>query len=70
MDRSGRYVACLVFGVAFAAVMSRPGAAPVATVAIELASMDAVQRWTGVDANGCPAPHRRDTKSNVAKNIG
>jgi hypothetical protein len=70
MDRSGRYVACLVLGVAFAAAMSRPGAAPVATLAIELASMDAVQRWTGVDANGCPAPHRRDTKSNVAKNIG
>ncbi|HEY1140615.1 MAG TPA: hypothetical protein VGE88_10470 [Lysobacter sp.] len=56
-----------MFGVAFAAAMSRPGAAPVATLAIELASM---QRWTGVDANGCPAPHRRDTKSNVAKNIG
>jgi hypothetical protein len=32
--------------------------------------MYAGQRCTGVDANGCPATHRRDTKSNVAKNIG
>jgi hypothetical protein len=70
MDRSGRYVACLVFGVAFAVAMSRPGAAPVATLAIELASMDALQRWTGVAANGCPAPHRRNVGSNVAKSIG
>jgi hypothetical protein len=70
MDRSGRYVACLVFGVAFAAAMSRPGVAPVATLVTELASMDRLQRWTGVGENGCTAPHRRDTGSNVAKSTG
>jgi hypothetical protein len=70
MDRSGRYVACLVFGVAFAAVMSRPGAAPVATLAIELASVDALQRWKGAEPNVCPAPHHRNKESNVAKSIG
>jgi hypothetical protein len=70
MERSGRYVACLVLGVAFAAAMSRPGVAPVATLVTKLASMDGLQRWVGVEANGCPAPHRRDTGSNVAKSTG
>ena len=70
MERSTRYVACLVLGVAFAAAMSRAGAAPVATGITGLASMDALQLWAGVAANRCPAPHHRDAGSNMAKRIG
>jgi hypothetical protein len=70
MDRSGRYVACLVFGVAFAAAISRPGATPVATLAAGLASMDAMQRCIGVDASGGRVPHHRRAGSRVAKSIG
>jgi hypothetical protein len=70
MDRSGRYVACLVLGVALAAAMSRRGATPVATLATELASLNALQRWTSVEAKDCPAPYRHDSGSNVAKSLG
>lgn len=70
MDRSGRYVACLVLGVAFAAAMAPPGATPIATLAAGLASMDAARRCTGVDANGGHAPRRRHPGSDVVKSIG
>ena len=70
MERSTRYVACLLLGVAFAAAMSRSGATSDATWGAGLASMDALQRWTGVVANRCPAPHHRDAGSNMAKRIG
>jgi len=78
MDRSARYVACLVLGVACAAAMSRPGPTPVATLAggfaSQLAAADPLWRRAGLEANGCPAPHRRgagsDAGSDAAKDVG
>jgi hypothetical protein len=74
MDRSVRYVACLVLGVVFAAAMSRPAPAPVATLAggfaSQLAAADPLWRRAGLEANACPAPHRRGAGSDAAKDVG
>ena len=74
MDRSVRYVACLVFGVAFAVAMSRPAPTPVATLADGFASrfaaVEPLRRGTGFEADGCPAPHRRDAGDRAAKDVG
>jgi hypothetical protein len=74
MNRSARYVACLVLGVACAAAMSRPAPAPVAALAggfaSRLAAADPLWRRAGLEANGCPAPHRRSAGSDAAKDVG
>lgn len=74
MDRSARYVACLVLGVAFAAATSRPAPTPVATLAdgfaSQLAAADPLRQWAGLEANDCPAPRRRGAGSDAAKDVG
>ena len=74
MDRSVRYVGCLVFGVVFAMAMSRLAPTPVATLADGFASRFAVleplRRRAGFEADGCPAPHRREAGNDAAKDVG
>ena len=74
MDRSARYVACLVLGLAFAMAMGRPAPTPVATLAggfaSRFAAADPLRRLAGFEADGCPAPHRRDAGSDAAKDVG
>ena len=56
MDRSVRYVGCLVFGVVFAMAMSRLAPTPVATLADGFASriavMEPLRRRAGFEADG------------------
>ena len=74
MERSGRYVACLVLGMAFAMAMSRPAPTPVMAwaggFASRFAAVDTLRHRAGFEADGCPALHSRDAGSDAAEDVG